>query len=369
VALLSHKSCGDAGCVLRTKSFILGLALIGLCAATPKAKAEIAWLGLVAGPPAGSETVLAADMASLFEKDEGFHVLPMLGDAGAGNIALLLNDPRVDIAFVSTDALAAGKAAGQTLSERLELVARLAPQEIHVLARAEIGGLSDLAGKKVNFGPEGGSSAATAGMLFKALGITVEGQSLDAGAAVERLKQGTIAAAVIVGGKPYPLVSAVPANSGIHLLPIPFGASLAAAYLPTSFEQGDYPNLIQPGGEVATVATGMVLLAAISKSDPGASGRVAHFVEALFPRFPELQASDRHPKWREVNLAASLPGFQRTAAAEAWLGGRPAEAPAKPIMATAGAVQPASMPEGLMSKSDKEALFKRFIEWQRSKGH
>jgi hypothetical protein len=70
-----------------------------------------------------------------------------------------------------------------------------------------------------------------------------------------------------------------------------------------------------------------------------------------------------------VNLAASLPGLQRTAAAEAWLGGRPAEAPAMPIMTTAGAVQPASMPEGLMSKSDKEALFKRFIEWERSKEH
>jgi TRAP transporter TAXI family solute receptor len=206
--------------VLRTRSFILGLALIGLCAATPKAKAENAWLGLVAGPPAGSETVLAADMASLFEKDQGFRVLPMLGDAGAGNIALLLSDPRVDIAFVSTDALAAAIAAGQNLTERLELVARLAPQEIHVLARAEIGSLSDLARKKVNFGPEGGSSAATAAALFKALGITVEEQSLDAGAAIERLKQGTIAAAVIVGGKPYPLVSAVPANSGIHLLPI-----------------------------------------------------------------------------------------------------------------------------------------------------
>lgn len=160
--------------MLRTRSFILGLALIGLCAATPKAKAENAWLGLVAGPPAGSETVLAADMASLFEKDQGFRVLPMLGDAGAGNIALLLSDPRVDIAFVSTDALAAAIAAGQNLTERLELVARLAPQEIHVLARAEIGSLSDLARKKVNFGPEGGSSAATAAALFKALRSRIE---------------------------------------------------------------------------------------------------------------------------------------------------------------------------------------------------
>jgi uncharacterized protein len=361
---------GGAGSVLRTKLLSLALVLIGLCGQAPKAVAETAWLGLIAGPPAASETVLAGDMASLLGADPAVHVLPMLGDAGAGNIALLLNDPRVDIAFVSTDALAASETSGGNLGERLELVARLYPQEVHILAGAEIGSLAGLAGKKVNFGPVGCGSAATAAALFEALGIKVEAESLDADAAVERLKQGTIAAAVVVGGKPSPLVSGVPANFGIHLLPIPFGAPLEASYLPTRFGQEDYPNLIQPRGEVATVGTGMVLLAAKAKSDPGASERVARFVEALFPRFPELEASDRHPKWREVNLAASLPGFTRTPAAEAWLGGHPVDAQARPLAARTSAIRPTSLEEeGLMSKSDKEALFKRFIEWQQAKRH
>ena len=127
--------------------------------------------------------------------------------------------PGVDIAFVSTDALAAAAAPGARLSDHLELVARLAPQEVHVLALMEIGSLSELAGKKVSVGPQGSSSAATATALFKALGITVEPQHLDASTAIERLKQGTIDAAVVVGGKPYPLVSAVPTNSGIHFYP------------------------------------------------------------------------------------------------------------------------------------------------------
>jgi hypothetical protein len=114
--------------------------------------------------------------------------------------------------------------------------------------------------------PVGSSSAATAAALFKALSISVEAESLDASAAIERLKQGTIDAAVIVGEKPYPLIGAVPANSGVHLLPIPFGAPLETAYLPTRIDQRNYPNLIQTGGEVPTVATRMVLLAA--KGDP-----------------------------------------------------------------------------------------------------
>jgi hypothetical protein len=88
---------------------------------------------------------------------------------------------------------------------------------------------------------------------------------------------------VIVGGRPYLLIGAVPANSGVHLLPIPFGAPLEAAYLPTRIEQRDYPNLIQPGGEVPTVATGMVLLAA--KGDPRSAERVAHFGRSVLPPF------------------------------------------------------------------------------------
>jgi len=182
-------------------------------------------------------------MARLFEKDGAFRVVPMLGDAGAGNIALLLNDPSVDVAFVSIDALSAAAATDPTLSDRLELVVRLAPQEIHVLARTDIDSVADLAGRKVSFGPVGSSSAATAAALFKALSISVEAESLDASAAIERLKQGTIDAAVIVGGKPYPLIGAVPANSGVHLLPIPFGAprptyqpASTSATIPISFK-------------------------------------------------------------------------------------------------------------------------------------
>ena len=331
-------------------------------------KAARAWLGLIAGCAAASETMLAADMASLFPHNGQLRVLPMLGDAGAGNLASLLNDTEVDLAFVSTDALAAEAAKDTGLTDQLELVARLSPQEIHVLARSDIASLSELAGRPVNFGPAGSASAVTAAALFQALGLKVEPASLDATAAVERLKQGAISAMVIVGGKPSPLIGAIPANAGIHLLPISFGPALETAYLPTRLDAADYPNLIQEGAELPTVATGMVLLAARAKSDPGAAERVARFVGAVFPRFAELQAQGRHPKWREVNLAASLPGFKRNGAAEAWLAGQHSE-PAKPMAAHANAGQTPGLPDSLvMSEQQKEALFKRFIEWQRGNG-
>jgi uncharacterized protein len=359
---------------MRLKTVVIGVALLGIVACESANAGEVSgassqgsadWLGLAAGPAAAAETVLASDMASLFGAGAPLRVLPMLGDAGEGNVELLLDEPHVDIAFVSTDALAAAEAARKDLQDHLELVARLYPQEVHVLARADIRTMSDLAGKKVSLGPAGSGSFVTGSALFKALGIDVDPQSLDAGLAVERLKQGSISAAVIVSGKPSPLVAGIPPDSGLHLLPIDFGEVLQAAYLPTRLDAADYPNLIDGNGDVPTVATGMLLLAAKGKNDPGSQIRIARFVDTLFPRFAELQASDRHPKWREVNLAATVPGLSRTPEAQSWLTHRPAMA-ARPIAEKSGTVTDATVTDAVGAREEgKEALFRQFIEWQR----
>ena len=46
---------------------------------------------------------------------------------------------------------------------------------------------------------------------------------------------------------------------------------------------------------------------------------LAHFTEAFFSKFNAFLAAPRHPKWREVNLAAQIPGWTRFGPAEAWL--------------------------------------------------
>ncbi len=367
------RKAGNAGCVLRRVLYLIGLLLIGLPAslgvwaqdlgAWAQDKPPQTWLGLIAGPATSSETVLAADIASLFADSAGFRVLPMLGDSGAGNLALLLGSPEIDLAFVATDIFAEQAAKDKSLTDKLELVARLPPQEVHVLARSDIAAMSGLSGKRVAVGPAGSASAAAAAILFKTLGIGVDAMHLDATAAIEQLKQGAISATVIVGGRPSPLVAAIPINAGIHLLPVPFSAPLEAAYLPARLESADYPNLIRGGSEVTTIATGVVLLAARTKA--GARKRIDGFIAALFPRFAELQAPGRHPKWREVNLAASFPGLKRARAAEAWLAATPEET-ARPMTASITGSRVPALPQ-VMSKDQQEALFQRFIEWQRGK--
>jgi uncharacterized protein len=364
--------------VARIRLPLVYVAVIGLVASgfatlgtgkdlDPNSNAD--WLGVIAGDEAGSEAEFASEMAELFASNAPFRVVPVPGDSGLQNTSRLLNDPRIDVGFVSTDVLADAKTQSSVpnLTDKLQVVARFSPQEVHVVARADVKSLADLAGKKVNFGPDSGSSAVTATVLFKALGIEVEPVALDGRTAIEQLTQGAIAAAVIVGAKPTPLIAEISAGSGLHLMPIEFGGKLEDAYLPTGFDHDDYPNLIEMETEIQSVATGVVLLTAASKDDDGHADRVARLVDTLFSRFGELKKDGRHPKWREINLAASLPGWTRNPAAAAWLTQHSDESAQKGPQAKieAGAAQP-SLPA---DQDQREALFKQFIEWQRAKEH
>jgi uncharacterized protein len=47
--------------------------------------------------------------------------------------------------------------------------------------------------------------------------------------------------------------------------------------------------------------------------------KVARFTDAFFGKFQQFLQPPRHPKWQEVNLAATVPGWKRFPAAQEWL--------------------------------------------------
>src|SRR5215470_4936313 len=57
----------------------------------------------------------------------------------------------------------------------------------------------------------------------------------------------------------------------------------------------------------------------IQTSSQPAKGSTRSRSKQLFSRFAEFLDDSHHPKWREVNLAARLPGWQRFGPAERWL--------------------------------------------------
>jgi hypothetical protein len=109
------------------------------------------------------------------------------------------------------------------------------------------------------------------------------------------------------------------AVDSFRLLPVPFTQALDDDYAPATLTHADYPDLIEQGHRIDTVATAAVLIAYNWPAGTERYRRIAKFVDAFFPRLSEFQKRALHPKWRETNLAATISGWRRFPAAEEWL--------------------------------------------------
>jgi hypothetical protein len=103
-------------------------------------------------------------------------------------------------------------------------------------------------------------------------------------------------------------------------------SSVPFDYYPSTLTHDDYPDISPTGRSVDTIAVGAVLIAYNwPKTNVDRYRRVQRFVE-FFPKITEFQKPPRHSKWREVNLAAQLPGWTRFEAAQAWLDSQASQA-------------------------------------------
>jgi len=94
---------------------------------------------------------------------------------------------------------------------------------------------------------------------------------------------------------------------------------LFAAYLPADLTHEHYPNLIDEGATVPTIANRALLVAYTWPENSPRYKRVAKFIDAFFSKIDQFNNPSRHPKWREVNLAAEMPGWVRLKPAAEWL--------------------------------------------------
>jgi hypothetical protein len=94
--------------------------------------------------------------------------------------------------------------------------------------------------------------------------------------------------------------------------------------------------------------------------------RVKRFIDNLYAKFDKLQQPPFHPKWREINLAATVPGWKRYSVAEqalqlkmnAGAGGATSslERDFQTFMRQTGAV--------VRTDADRETLFQNFLAWR-----
>lgn len=181
------------------------------------------------------------------------------------------------------------------------------------------------------------------------------------------LKEGKIAAMMQMTAKPTRAIAGIKPSDGLHLLPVPFAKSLQDVYLPARLTHDDYPQLIAPGKSIDAVGASGILIAYNWPQDTERYRRVAKFVDAFFPRIAEFQRPPRHPKWRETNLAATIPGWKRFPAAEEWLQ-RHRDIQTQPAAREKFEqflARNASGATAFATAEEREKLFQEFIKWNR----
>lgn len=302
-----------------------------ITAATPRAVAATganpyvsagSWtVGLLTGTIDGAALQMANDLSRTLNEFPELRVLPMIGTSSIQNINDLLYLKGADVGVVNMDILSHLKRTKQMpgIEERIQYIAKLHSEEFHVLSRMKYMCLGDLTGRKVNFGPEGSSSALTAQAVFEAHQVKVQPQYMDPAIAIEKLRTGEIDATVFVSGKPSAAFNKIRYTDNVHFLDVEFVDTLQRDYLPSIMTHDDYPDLIARNETVSTVAVSAVMIAVASPAKSEQHRKLARFVESFFSKFDTLKEKPNHAKWQEVNFRLPVSGWTRFAPAEQWL--------------------------------------------------
>lgn len=269
-------------------------------------------VGIIAGGVDGTYARIASDLAAVLDSPE-LRILPVLGKGSIQNVRDIVLLRGIDVGIVQSDVLPFMRRRGMLpgIDTLVQYVTKLYDEEIHLLARDEITSIGQLEGRPVNVDVTGSGTSMTASLMFESLGISPRLVNDPQDVALDKLRAGSISAMVFVAGKPTRIFASIPRDSGLRLIPIPATPALLDAYLPSVLTSVDYPALIAEGVTVDTIAVGAVMAVYGWPQGGDRHRTVARFVNAFRSRFSEFLRPPRHPKWREVNLEATLPGWTR----------------------------------------------------------
>ena len=200
-------------------------------------------------------------------------------------------------------------------------------------------------------------------IIFKQLGIEVKATFMPHNVAMEKMKAGPeVAATFWISSKPLAPFLKGKFPEGFKFLPIEYTDKLEY-YAPAYLEHTDYPALIPQGTQIATISVPAVLAVYDWPRSTDRYQRLERVVDYLFERFEKLQKEPGyHEKWKDVNLAASVPGWKRFKPLQDKLD--------KAAAASARSVDPAQLRAQAAraaphDPAEQERLFQQFLEWNR----
>jgi uncharacterized protein len=331
----------------------------------------------------GAFQTAALDLSTLLDEGERFEkmrIIPVIARGKMQNLWDILYLRGIDLGFLQTDTLEYLKDDPQfaAIRDKLRYICIMFPEEIYFVGRNDIKSLQDLQGKKVSINAKGTAASVTAPIILRRLGIKATLEYEDSNRAVERLKSGDLAAHVFLLAKPAPSLAQVK-GEGLHILSIPFTEEFFDLYVPSESTSNDYPNLIPADQKVQTLAVGNLLAVFNWPESSERYRKIARFVDAFFSRFPELQKPGFYSRWKDVNLAAVVPGWTRFKPAQEWLDKHPLSKPddvAKSVVGTAdqnvlrekfNAFVAQEKASGSAASLSQDELYQKFLEWQKKR--
>lgn len=342
--------------------------MTGAAVSKPSAKGDPnTWtVGLAGGLLEGSFIRYAADLAKVLDDGDNLRVIPMVTYGAVGNVSDLLRLHGVDVAITQSDVLEYFKTelATPRLAERVNYIAPLFQAEVHVCAKPEFKSLADLSGKRVAFNTHGSAANLTGQIVFRRLNIPVQPVFINNSVALEQMKASDLAAVVHVVAKPNDLFASYKGEVPCRFLPVAYGKAFEDFYVPTLLEARDYPAFIPAGQSVATLAVPAVLAVYNWPRNSERGHKVARFIEAFFTKFEQLQQPPFQPKWKEINIAGTVPGWTRYPVAEEILA-RLSSADDGRTRSKFESFLAQRRGGAPLTQKDREALFKDFLDWQR----
>jgi uncharacterized protein len=324
-------------------------------------------IAIISGNPNATYMTIAYDMSAVLDDGDEFRILPVIGKGGGQNIKDVRFLKGIDLGITQSNLMPYFKKTNEIgqIDDKIVYIAKLFNEELHFIVRegAGINSLADLAGKKVNFSDVGSGTQLSTRDVFERLGIKPIEVNMGQADAFEALKRGEIAATILIAGKPAGSMAKLKAQDGFRILPVAYDKPLQGEYLPATLSTEDYPGLIAPGQKVETIAVSAVLIAFNWPKGTDRYRRIQKFVDTFFPRLAEFQKAPRHPKWKEANLAAVMPGWKRFEGADEWLRKRDTVAQGEREQFNqflAGRREKAAS----LPSEERDRLFQEFLQWR-----
>lgn len=275
-------------------------------------------LGLITGSENGTYYRFGLDLKRLV-KSSGINLTVHPSKGAIDNLAAVYGRPGIHMGIVQSDLLdfIAGVESNALLIrivKNIRLVVPLYTEEVHVLARREIGDFENLAGKRVAVGPEGSGTYLTARLLFKLSDVVPrELVVADAAQALAQLRAGQIDAMFYVAASPLKLLGdGLTAADGVTLVPIT-NKSILESYDPAEIPANVYEWQTTP---VRTVAVKAVL---VSFDFHGREcDSIGRFAQQLVTGMDWL-TKNGDPRWRRVDLGYRLKGWPQYDCARKYL--------------------------------------------------